>query len=299
MINGVFAGGGVKGIALAGAAAATMEAGYEFGHLVRTSSGALVASLVAAGFDEDDLRLAMMHVPWSELFRPLFFTRIPLIGKGLGIALARAQCDGRLMEKTWRRMLASKGVRTFGDIEPGLLRIVTTDLTHQTGVVLPDDLPMYGYDPREFSVSRAVAMSSAVPFFVRPVRLIDRRTRQALLFVDGALASNFPLIVGHRSRIWPIVGYRFRDDSGRPALTFSGPASLARGVVGASISAADGLGPPAKDDHLVIRIPLANDPLDFDVNAQDAIDMFEVGRAEALRELGGAQLKAKAMAEGN
>lgn len=57
-ITGVFEGGGVKGIALAGAAAAAMDDGYVFEQTVGTSAGAMVASLVAAGFGPGELRHA-------------------------------------------------------------------------------------------------------------------------------------------------------------------------------------------------------------------------------------------------
>ena len=52
-VNGVFVGGGVHGIALAGAAAAALDAGYRFDHLVGTSAGALVAALLA-GYTADE-----------------------------------------------------------------------------------------------------------------------------------------------------------------------------------------------------------------------------------------------------
>ena len=49
-VIGVFEGGGIKGIALAGAAAAAMETGYVFDAVVGTSAGALVGSLIVAGY---------------------------------------------------------------------------------------------------------------------------------------------------------------------------------------------------------------------------------------------------------
>ena len=55
-VIGVFEGGGIKGIALAGAAAAAMEAGFRFEGVVGTSAGALVGSLVAAGYTSNELR---------------------------------------------------------------------------------------------------------------------------------------------------------------------------------------------------------------------------------------------------
>jgi|GEM_PF-6376094 len=48
-INGVFEGGGVRGIALAGAAAATLDRAYRIHRAVGTSAGALVAAFLVAG----------------------------------------------------------------------------------------------------------------------------------------------------------------------------------------------------------------------------------------------------------
>ena len=45
-VIGVFEGGGIKGIALAGAAAAAMKNGYAFDGLAGTSAGTLVGSLL-------------------------------------------------------------------------------------------------------------------------------------------------------------------------------------------------------------------------------------------------------------
>ena len=54
-IDGVFEGGGVRGIALAGAAAATLDRGYSFHRAVGTSAGALVAALLVSGYGPDEL----------------------------------------------------------------------------------------------------------------------------------------------------------------------------------------------------------------------------------------------------
>jgi NTE family protein len=49
-VDGVFEGGGVKGIALVGAASEIEAAGYEIVNLAGTSAGAIVATLLAAGY---------------------------------------------------------------------------------------------------------------------------------------------------------------------------------------------------------------------------------------------------------
>lgn len=49
-VDAVFEGGGVKGIALIGAAAVIEASGYQFYNLAGTSAGAIVAALLGAGY---------------------------------------------------------------------------------------------------------------------------------------------------------------------------------------------------------------------------------------------------------
>lgn len=285
-INGVFSGGGIKGIALAGAAAGAIEAGFRFDHAVGTSSGAMVASLVAAGYEPEAMRAGVSWVPWPELLDWLPATRVPLVGKALSMALSHAQCAGDRIEQTWRSLLAAKGVETFGDLPAGSLRIVATDITHQRGIVLPDDLSDYGLDPQRFPVARAVRMSAAVPFFYRPVPLRDPRTFDVALVADGALTANFPLRVARRSKVWPIVGFRFLDVSDvHHHVSVRGPASLARAVVTAGIRAGDIIRSDASASTVTIDLAVQRDPLDFDLSVAEASRLFEEGRAAAFEAL--------------
>jgi len=80
-INGVFEGGGVRGVALAGAAAAALDAGLEFDRAVGTSAGALVASLVAAGYGPGEMASSVCKVDWAGLLRPVPGARVPLVGR--------------------------------------------------------------------------------------------------------------------------------------------------------------------------------------------------------------------------
>lgn len=57
----VFEGGGAKGLALVGALRALEEAGFEFRRLVGTSAGAISATLVAAGYDSEELGRVMQE----------------------------------------------------------------------------------------------------------------------------------------------------------------------------------------------------------------------------------------------
>ena len=55
-VDAVFEGGGVKGIALVGAAAVVEAAGYRFNNLAGTSAGAIVAALLGAGYTAAELQ---------------------------------------------------------------------------------------------------------------------------------------------------------------------------------------------------------------------------------------------------
>ncbi|MEA2057873.1 MAG: patatin-like phospholipase family protein, partial [Actinomycetota bacterium] len=88
-INGVFEGGGVRGVALAGAAAAALDLGYEFDQVVGTSAGALVASLLAADYSADELSASVCAVDWPELLDPVPGAGIPLIGRHLALVTRR------------------------------------------------------------------------------------------------------------------------------------------------------------------------------------------------------------------
>ncbi len=59
-LDGVFEGGGVKGIALVGAVSVVEEAGYSFVNLAGTSAGAIVATLLAAGYTAGELKTVLM-----------------------------------------------------------------------------------------------------------------------------------------------------------------------------------------------------------------------------------------------
>ena len=284
-INGVFSGGGIKGIALAGAAAGAMDAGFRFDHAVGTSAGALVASLVGAGFGPDDLEEAVGVTDWPAMLDWLPVTRVPFVGKALAMALHKAQCGGDRLEEAWRSLLSSRGVVTFADIAPGRLRIVATDLTHQRGVVFPDHLDAYGMTPARLTVARAVRMSASVPFFLRPVPLRDPRDGDTSLFSDGAMTANFPLRVARWSRVWPVVGFRFLDARSHPHVRVRGPASLARAVVTAGIRAADAISTGVTGDTLIVDLQVERDPMDFALTPDEAGELFTAGRRAAFATL--------------
>jgi len=282
-INGVFEGGGVRGVALAGAAAAALDAGLEFDRAVGTSAGALVASLLVAGYGPDEMAGTLCHVDWAGLLRPVPAARIPGIGRHLALLTRKGWFHSGRLEEVWGELLAARGVRTFGDIRPGSLGVVVTDLSHARGVLMPDGLRDYGYDPDSFPVARALRMSAALPFFFTPVTMRDRLSAEDVLMADGAMAANYPVSVVGRNH--PVIGFRLvASDDRHDHHTVRGPLTLARSVVIAGVRARYALPRLIDRGAHVIEVPVDAD-LDFEMSARQARMVFERGRRAAATQL--------------
>src|ERR1700760_212328 len=79
--DGVFAGGGVKGLAFAGALEATAEAGYtEWGKLAGTSAGAITAMALAVGYDAAGMKEVFETLDLDAIadYGPLGAAEIPV-----------------------------------------------------------------------------------------------------------------------------------------------------------------------------------------------------------------------------
>src|SRR5438270_13405324 len=79
----VFEGGGVKGIALVGALSVLEEQGFQFQNLAGTSAGAVVATLVAAGYKATEIRDIVAGEGMARFMDQTWLDRIPLIGPAL------------------------------------------------------------------------------------------------------------------------------------------------------------------------------------------------------------------------
>lgn len=289
-IIGVFEGGGVKGIALAGAAAATMDAGYRFARIVGTSAGAMVGSLVMAGYGPEDLRGTVCSIRWPGLLDPFPMTRVPWLGRHVAVATRQGLYRGERLEELWTELLQAKGVGSFDDID-GVLRVVATDLTHTRGVVFPEVLDEFALDRAEFPIARAVRASASVPFAFAPVELLNRTTGEVSLLSDGAMAANFPIQVVDPYAGLPAIGFRFIDaPESHPHRRIRGPLSLAAAVIWSGVGAREGL--PSLQSPLVdiVEIPSSRSGLDFDLASDDARRLFEQGFEATATRLAAAPL---------
>lgn len=279
-VTGVFEGGGVRAIALAGAAGAAMEAGLGFASAVGTSGGALVAATVMAGMSPADMRVAIGQIAWPQILERRIAGRfLGGVVNHLSILRRQGVDSGDRLERTVASLLGP--VSSFGDLPPGALRLVTTDIRHGRGVTLPDDLRMYGYDPAGFPISRAVRMSSAVPFVFEPVSL-EMPGFPRGLFADGAFAARFPTQIANGDRM---MGFRIVPRGRHPHHEVRGPLSLAAAVMSAGMSAREHLPSSCPDLDATITVAVERSPLDFDMSRDEALALFDDGYQQAYDQL--------------
>lgn len=212
-IDGVFSGGGIKGLAFVGAYQVLEERGYQFKRLAGTSAGSIVAAMIAAGYNAEEMyhelnSLDANHILDNKrsIFPFKFIKWLPIYWR-LGLY------TGQALENWISERLKKKGVKTFGDLPPGVLRVVASDLTNGRIVILPDDLHKYDIPFESFPVAKAIRMSCSLPYFFEPVRL--KTSNGKVIIVDGGVLSNFPMWLFDKENVKkrrPVLGLKLSPD---------------------------------------------------------------------------------------
>jgi NTE family protein len=211
-IDGVFSGGGIKGLALIGAYQALEEKGYKFKRLAGTSAGAVIAAFIAAGYSSRELLKIMDDIEFSKLMDSNAIISLPII-KWFRVYYRLGLYKGVALESWVEEKLKARGIYTFADLPPHSLRVIASDLSNGRLLVLPDDLEKYGIAKETFPVARAIRMSASLPYFFEPVKL---RSLEGISFmVDGGVLSNFPIWLFDREnlkKVRPVIGVKLSHD---------------------------------------------------------------------------------------
>jgi len=176
----IFAGGGVRGTAYIGALKALEELDINLTGYASSSVGAIVASLIAVGYNYEELKDLLLSVNYQH-FKDLY---IPF-GKDFGFFKG----DGvyywlkKNIEKKFYENKDSdfeKSSVTFRDIDKDLIIIATDvsngDFKEFSRVKTPD-----------IEIAHAVRASVSIPGFFKPVWENDK------CLVDGDIINNFPV----------------------------------------------------------------------------------------------------------
>jgi len=291
--DGVFSGGGIKGLAFAGALQAASEAGYdEWVQLAGTSAGAITAMALAVGYSAQDLHDQLNRFDFSKIadYGALGELEIPMnLDRFHGVT------QGKALHAWIESLLAGapRKATTFGDLEPGKLQVVGADLAHSRMVVFPQDVALYvdkhgkALVPDEFPIADAVRISAGFPYFFPPLSLIDGKTRKAGVLVDGGVTSAYPVFLFDQPEPkHPTWGFRLFSGNPpeRPSYTaingmLSWPVEMLEAIVDTSLGALDKLEMKAFGPR-TISIPTGNiSTLNFGLTTAEKKELYDNGHA--------------------
>ena len=306
----VLEGGGVKGIALAGAVSVLKEHGYSFPRVGGTSAGAIVGALTASGMSAQQMYEVMKATDYNRFRDTAFVDRIPVLGKALSLAFQEGIYEGRYFEGFLAEMLPDAhelfaGLRldpdpnsTLHDDQRYKLVVMVSDVSLRRLVRLPWDYrSTYGLDPDAQSVVSAVRASMSIPFFFEPATITYRRsadgvfTQQTSTLVDGGMLSNFPVACFDRTDgrppRWPTFGIKLsnRVGSQKPPKEADSPLKLALAMISTMREFYDGMHIDNPDTlaRTIFVDTFGINATDFDLSASDADRLYESGRQSAER----------------
>lgn len=290
--NAVFEGGGVRGIGHVGAVCRMEQGGWQFGDLAGSSAGAIVASLLAAGYTGSELKKELETLDYMRFKGRDLPDRLGIVGKSVSLLFSLGIYNTDYLESWLSSLLGRKGIRSFSDVERfgRKLYITASDLTEKRLLIFPEDLKYFTDEPKEFPISLAVRMSVSIPIFFEPVRLKDNSGRKHLI-VDGGLLSNYPLwLFDDGRKTFPAFGFQFIDEDGpchcpvckaRPNLV-----DYLKAIISTSLDAIDRHSLSAGDYERTIRISAMAgtgedrrkiSAVDFNISREDSQSLFRNG----------------------
>jgi NTE family protein len=200
--DGVFRGGGVKGLGLAGAllgfAQHPEKPVTKWVNVAGASAGAILACYLACGHDAEDIVDLMKQTKFGD------FQDFPRPGKLVGGGRNLVRKHGLARGEAFRRWFGNEldhqtFAATKNDAGGYRLKLIAVDVTNKALLVLPDDLSRYRLpgedgpiDPDRFEIADAARMSMSIPYFFEPVQLVrDRVLVEDPGDCDG-FATNLP-----------------------------------------------------------------------------------------------------------
>jgi predicted acylesterase/phospholipase RssA len=193
LVNGIFKGGGAKGIVYTGALHEVRARGIWFSSVAGASAGAITAALIAAGYDPTE----MMAIAPSALqqVKKNLLTWLGDADRGL---FKTADLRSWIEESIRAKYQGPRpdGAITFAELadQPGAieLNVVAMDLARYEPIVFNATLTP------DFSVAEAVIASSAIPVAMPSRRVIVRRAGRVdeiHRLIDGGTWANYPAFV--------------------------------------------------------------------------------------------------------
>ncbi|MGA2928061.1 MAG: patatin-like phospholipase family protein [Solirubrobacteraceae bacterium] len=290
--DAVFSGGGIKGLAFAGAVKAAEEAGYtEWQSLGGTSAGAIAAMAVAVGYDGDGLK-GLFGADFSKIDDRGGPFGLGVVANYFDHGIVRGTALADWIESVLKGAPVKEGDQApekFGDLKRSL-KVVGTDIVHERMVVFPDDAGLYlddsgkPYTPESFPIATAVRISAGYPGFFPPIALTDAGTGSPGALVDGGVAASFPVFLFDDPKPrWPTWAFRLfgglppEQPPNSPIKGLFWPIDMIKDVIDTAIDALDSFELKTFPER-VIAIPTGTvSTLNFSLSQKDKDFLYNSG----------------------
>lgn len=204
-------GGGIRGIAHAGALKALEDNGIKIDVIGGTSSGSLVASLYAMGYSP-----YYIYILFKRYAKDIVEINSAPIISGIGnFMMNKKVCiaglkTGEALEKAYDNIATRKGVKKIGDITKMPLVIPTVDVKLSKEYIFTNHIPERCEDKSQYitniSVGKAVRASSSFPAVFCPCDFENHK------FLDGGILDNIPVLEVKKQGADKVIAINFKAD---------------------------------------------------------------------------------------
>lgn len=203
-------GGGIRGIAHAGALKALEDNNIKIDVIGGTSSGALIGSLYALGYTP-----YYIYILFKRYAKEIAgINSMPIIN-GIGNYMMSKKVEitglktGRSLERTFNDLANRKGVKEIGEIKTMPIVIPAVDIKEAKEYIFTNKVPEGENSKKyitEIPVGKAVRASSSFPAVFCPCEF---ETHQ---FMDGGVLDNVPVLEVKKQGADKVIAINFKSD---------------------------------------------------------------------------------------
>ena len=203
-------GGGIRGIAHAGALKALEDNNIKIDVIGGTSSGALIGSLYALGYTP-----YYIYILFKRYAKEIAgMNSMPIIN-GIGNYMMSKKVEitglktGRSLERTFNDLANRKGVKEIGEIKTMPIVIPAVDIKEAKEYIFTNSVPNVENKEKYIThirVGKAVRASSSFPAVFCPCEF---ETHQ---FMDGGVLDNVPVIEVKKQGVDKVIAINFKSD---------------------------------------------------------------------------------------
>ena len=204
-------GGGIRGIAHAGALKALEDNDIKIDAIGGSSSGALISSLYALGYSP-----YYIYILFKRYAKDIVgMNSAPIISEIKNyITNKRIQIKGlkadNSLEEAYNQLAMRKGVKTMKDIKNIPLVIPAVDIGEGKEYIFTNRIPNYTEDEEQYitdiSIGKAVKASSCFPAIFCPCEFKDH------IFLDGGVLDNIPVSEVKKQGVDKVIAINFKAD---------------------------------------------------------------------------------------